>query len=163
MSKKKQTSSRIGTVKPGSQKITPAKKISPSFWLGIVVLAAVVLGAIVLATRGTTSNVQAAPAEISVSDAYQKYQQGAFFLDVRTPEEWNEYHAPNSTLIPLDQLPQRVNELPKDREIVVVCRSGNRSQEGRDILKQAGITNVTSMAGGLKAWVAAGYPSVAGP
>jgi len=103
------------------------------------------------------------PGEISVDQAYQKYQQGAFFLDVRTVEEWNEYHAPNSTLIPLDQLAGRLGELPRDREIVVVCRSGNRSQQGRDILLSAGFSQVTSMAGGLKAWQAAGYPTVSGP
>ena len=100
--------------------------------------------------------------EISVKDAYAKYESGSFLLDVRTQEEWVEYHAPNTTLIPLDQLPARLNELPRDREIVVVCRSGNRSQQGRDILLNAGFTQVTSMAGGLKAWQAAGYPTVTG-
>jgi len=71
---------------------------------------------------------------ISVDDAYKMYQEGIFFLDVRTLEEWNQFHAPNSTLIPLDQLQSRLNELPDDQPIVVVCRSGNRSQKGRDIL-----------------------------
>ena len=79
-------------------------------------------------------------------------------MDVRTQEEWDEYHAPNTTLIPLDQLEQRVNELPKDQEIVVVCRSGNRSQTGRDILLNAGFEQVTSMAGGLSSWRSSGYP-----
>lgn len=129
---------------------------------GIVVL--VLLVAAALAWPALSGQSRAAlPGEISVSQAYEKYQQGAFFLDVRTVEEWNEYHAPNSTLIPLDQLASRVNELPRDREIVVVCRSGNRSQQGRDILLQAGFSSVTSMAGGLKAWQAAGYPTVSGP
>ena len=64
------------------------------------------------------------------------YQNGAFVLDVRTVEEWNEFHAPDSTLIPLDQLASRLNEVPRDRQIVVVCRSGNRSQQGRDISAQ---------------------------
>jgi rhodanese-related sulfurtransferase len=58
----------------------------------------------------------------------------------------------------LDELPSRVDEVPKDQEIVVVCRSGNRSQSGRDILQNAGFENVTSMSGGLNAWGAAGYP-----
>jgi rhodanese-related sulfurtransferase len=85
------------------------------------------------------------------------YQQGAFVLDVRTQQEWDEYHAPNTTLIPLDQLQSRLGELPKDEQIVVVCRSGNRSQQGRDILLSAGF-QATSMAGGLKDWSAKGYP-----
>jgi len=100
--------------------------------------------------------------EVSVDDAYQMYQSGTFVVDVRTQEEWDEYHAPNTTLIPLDQLQARLSEVPKDREILVVCRSGNRSQEGRDILLSAGY-NATSMTGGLKEWYAKGYPIEGAP
>ena len=96
--------------------------------------------------------------EISVDEAYQKYESGIFLLDVRTPEEWDEYHAPNTTLIPLNELEIRLGELPQGEEIVVICRSGNRSQQGRDILRSNGFDMVTSMAGGLKEWRAAGYP-----
>lgn len=98
------------------------------------------------------------PATISVSEAYNLYQNGAFVLDVRTPEEWNEFHAPNTTLIPLDQLASRLSEVPRERQVVVVCRSGNRSQEGRDILLNAGFEQVASMTGGLTEWRASGYP-----
>jgi rhodanese-related sulfurtransferase len=86
------------------------------------------------------------------------YQDGAFVVDVRELSEWNQYHAPGTTLIPLGELASRLNEIPRDKPIVVVCRSGNRSQEGRDILLAAGFTQVTSMAGGLNEWRAAGYP-----
>jgi rhodanese-related sulfurtransferase len=98
------------------------------------------------------------PKEISVDEAYQKVQQGAFLLDVRTTEEWNDFHAVGATLIPLDELPNRLSEVPRDRIIVVVCRSGNRSQQGRDILLNAGYKQVTSMTGGMNAWRDAGYP-----
>lgn len=83
---------------------------------------------------------------------------GAFILDVREQSEWDEFHIPGATLIPLGQLASRVEELPKDQEIVVVCRSGNRSQEGRDILLDAGFDKVTSMAGGVTEWRSEGYP-----
>jgi rhodanese-related sulfurtransferase len=83
--------------------------------------------------------------------------------DNREQFEWDSFHIPNSTHIPLGQLSQRLNELPTDREIVVVCRTGNRSQEGRDILQVAGWNQVTSMAGGVVDWQAAGYPIVSGP
>lgn len=99
-----------------------------------------------------------APTEITVSEAYERYQQGAFLLDVREPDEWEDYHVPDSTLIPLSQLAGRVDELPRDQEIVVICRSGNRSQDGRDILLEAGFENVTSMSGGVLEWREAGYP-----
>ncbi len=98
------------------------------------------------------------PPEISVDEAHTLYQNGAFVLDVRTPGEWDEYHAPNTTLIPLDELEARVNEVPRDKQVVLVCRSGNRSQVAYDILEQAGFDNMTSMSGGLKAWRSAGYP-----
>ena len=96
--------------------------------------------------------------EVSVDEAYELYPEDAFFVDVRTQEEWDDYHAPGTTLIPLDELPNRLAEIPQDQDIVVVCRSGNRSQEGRDILLKAGFERVTSMNGGLSAWRDAGYP-----
>ena len=109
------------------------------------------------------SNAAPLPDEISVAEAAAKREAGAFILDVRTQEEWNEYHIPGSTLIPLDQLETRVKEVPQDKEVVVVCRSGNRSKPGRDALKAAGFTQVTSMSGGLKEWSAAKLPTVTGP
>jgi rhodanese-related sulfurtransferase len=91
-----------------------------------------------------------------------RYQEGAFMLDVREPDEWIAGHIPNAHLIPLGQLAQRLKELNPDQEIVVVCRSGNRSAQARDILLGAGFKYVTSMAGGMNDWTAAGYPTVAG-
>jgi rhodanese-related sulfurtransferase len=134
----------------------------PLVQLGVVLLVALVVF-LIASLNGGGSQVAGLPAKISVEQAYEKYQSGVFLLDVREPEEWNEYHVPDTTLIPLGELASRVNELPKDREIVVICRSGNRSQEGRDILLQAGFTQVTSMAGGVKTWSSMGYPTVNGP
>ena len=98
------------------------------------------------------------PAEVSVAEAAKKRDAGAFVLDVRTVEEWNEYHVPGSKLIPLNELGNRLAEVPKDREVVVVCRSGNRSATGRDLLLKAGYPQVTSLAGGLQTWRNAGRP-----
>lgn len=98
------------------------------------------------------------PSNINVSQAAALRNAGAFMLDVREPFEWQEYHMPGAILIPLGQLPRRLSEVPKDRPIVVVCRSGNRSEIGRDILLQAGFTAVTSMEGGMRAWRNAGLP-----
>ena len=111
------------------------------------------------ACTGSAADVETLPLEISAEEAHELYQNGTFFLDVRTQDEWNEFHAPNSTLIPLDQLPDRLSELPDDQPIVVVCRSGNRSEMGRDILLDAGFLQVTSMKGGLTEWAASGYPT----
>ena len=98
------------------------------------------------------------PPEITVDQAHEIYEAGGYLLDVRTRGEWDEYHIPGTTLIPLDELESRVDEVPRDQEIVVVCRSGNRSQVGRDILQEAGFTQVTSMDGGVSTWRSAGYP-----
>lgn len=134
----------------------------PAFQIGLLFIAILAVVFIVLANSGGQGGSLAR--EISVDEAYQMYQQdGVYFLDVRTVEEWTEYHAPDTTLIPLDQLAARLNEVPKDQKIVVVCRSGNRSQSGRDILLQAGFTEVTSMAGGLSTWRDKGYPITTGP
>jgi rhodanese-related sulfurtransferase len=62
----------------------------------------------------------------------------------------------------LGELPKRLNEVPKDREVVVVCRTGHRSAQGRDILLSAGFTKVTSMAGGMTQWQAQGLSIATG-
>jgi phage shock protein E len=127
------------------------------------VLTVVPTTAPVVSNSSATSSATPLPDEISVAEAAAKRDAGAFILDVRTQEERNDYHIPGSTLIPLDQLETRVNEVPQGKEVVVVCRSGNRSKPGRDALKAAGYTQVTSMSGGLKEWRDAGYPTVTGP
>lgn len=131
----------------------------PAVQLGLVAFIILVIFLIAQGGGGTTATLSA---EVNADAAYQMVQDGAFMLDVRTQEEWDEYHAPMATLIPLDQLQARLNELPKDKEVLVVCRSGNRSQEGRDILLAAGF-NATSMAGGMKDWYAKGFPVEGAP
>ena len=106
--------------------------------------------------------VAALPAEVSTAEALALREAGAFVLDVRQPEEWNAVHIPGATLIPLGELSSRLSEVPTDRQVLVVCRSGNRSAQGRDILLGAGFPSVTSMAGGMNEWAAAGYPTATG-
>jgi rhodanese-related sulfurtransferase len=133
---------------------------SPGAQIGVLIIVALVIYLILQmgGGAGNPSTSNALEGTIGVDEAYNMYQNGAFVVDVRTQEEWNEFHARNTTLIPLDQLASRLNEVPRDRQIVVVCRSGNRSQEGRDILLNAGFEQVTSMTGGLNEWRARGYP-----
>lgn len=127
----------------------------PLVQIGILAVAALVIYLLVATFSGARGGL---PATVSVDKAYSMVQGGAFMLDVRELSEWNEFHAPVATLIPLGELASRVNELPRDRKIVVVCRSGNRSQQGRDILLAAGFMQVTSMDGGMNAWQTSGYP-----
>jgi rhodanese-related sulfurtransferase len=102
------------------------------------------------------------PLEVDVATAATMRDAGAFVLDVRQPDEWVAGHIPGATLIPLGELPTRTAEVPSDREVVVVCRSGNRSATGRDILLDAGFASVTSMAGGMTDWAAAGLEVATG-
>ena len=101
-------------------------------------------------------------AEVSVDEASRLRDAGAFMLDVREPDEWAAGHIEGATLIPLGALAARAKEVPADRQVVVVCRSGNRSAQGRDVLLGAGLPSVTSMAGGMNDWAASGKPVVTG-
>lgn len=121
-------------------------------WIGLGFAVIAIIAGILIIPKITGA------AQISVAQAYQKYQQGAFFLDVRTQEEWDQVHIANSTRIPLDELHNRLSEIPNDRDIVVVCLSGHRSQEGVTILRKAGFSRAVCMTDGLTAWKAAGYP-----
>ncbi len=75
-----------------------------------------------------------------------------FILDVREPSEFETGHIEGATLIPLGTLANRLTELPKDRPIVAVCRSGNRSLYATSFLVEHGYTNVENMIGGMTAW-----------
>jgi rhodanese-related sulfurtransferase len=125
--------------------------------LGVLVVFAVLYFTGALNPKSAADSLAGLPAEISVAEAYELYPAGAFFLDVREVVEWEAGHVPDTTNIPLSELENRLSELPTDQDIVVICRSGNRSVEGRDILLDAGFENVTSMADGLREWKAAGY------
>lgn len=151
------------------KKMSKQKKQQGSIWLWSGVLLALGLAAALLVgslNRNQSAVVDAAagnlPLEVSVAQAADLREQGVLMLDVREPEEWREAHIPGATLIPLGELAGRLDELPKDQPIVVVCRSGNRSAVGRDILLQAGFEPVTSMAGGMNDWKAAGYETASG-
>jgi rhodanese-related sulfurtransferase len=153
MSKKK-TSQR-----KAKQKV---KKNQSSLWIAAAIILVVIIGAFIF-KPGSTTSAETLPREISVAEASTMRDAGAFILDVRQPEEWNEVHISGATLIPLGDLASRVDEVPTDQEVVVVCRSGNRSQQGRDILLSAGYEQVTSMAGGINQWSSAGLETVSGP
>lgn len=146
------------TDKPKSS--SKAKKFPVWGWVALAVVLAAIVGVIVL--QPPQQQAVTFPAEITVEQAKQKQEQGAYLLDVREPEEWVQFHIPGATLIPLGQLPDRLKEVPNDQEVIVVCRTGRRSAQGRDILLKAGYTKVTSMTGGVTQWQAQGFPIATG-
>jgi rhodanese-related sulfurtransferase len=84
----------------------------------------------------------------------------AFLLDVREDDEWSAGHVPHAVHVPLGQLTARLAEVPKDREVVVVCRSGMRSARAVGFLQSQGWDRVVNLGGGMQAWQAAGRPMV---
>ena len=78
-------------------------------------------------------------------------------LDVREDWEYAEGHVPGAVWIPLGELPTRLNDIPKDKTVVAVCRSGNRSSQATSFLRGQGFDNVHNMTGGMNDWQQAGY------
>ncbi len=74
-------------------------------------------------------------------------------VDVREPYEFAAGHLDGAKLIPLSDLPQRMIDIPTDRDVVLYCQSGSRSGRGQQIMKEAGFTRVRNLAGGLTAWM----------
>jgi adenylyltransferase/sulfurtransferase len=99
--------------------------------------------------------------QITVKELKARRDSGedVFLLDVREPYEFQIAQI-GGKLIPQNDVPQRLAEIPRDREIVVQCRSGARSQRIAEFLKQSGYTRVVNLAGGILAWSDEIDPSV---
>jgi molybdopterin/thiamine biosynthesis adenylyltransferase/rhodanese-related sulfurtransferase len=107
---------------------------------------------------GITPEPKAAPVQngipqITPKELKQRLDAGEdiFVLDVREPHEYQIVNI-GAPLIPLGELPNRINELDPDREIVVHCKSGGRSQKAAEFLQKSGFRNVANLAGGITAW-----------
>ena len=81
-------------------------------------------------------------------------------VDVRTREEYDSGHIEGAILIPVSELEGRINELSKEEELLIYCRTGNRSSNSVNILKANGYTKIFHMDDGIIAWIQAGYPTV---
>ena len=102
------------------------------------------------ATGAAVSDTEITPVELKKRiDAGDKL----FVLDVREPNEYQINRIPGSTLIPLGELPQRYQELPKDVEIVAHCKMGGRSAKAQDFLKSVGFSAVKNLKGGILEWI----------
>lgn len=115
------------------------------------------------ATTETTQVKTPVIMSITPDEAYRIISEGIdhFLLDVRTPEEYREGHIEGATLIPVQELENRLAEIPVDKQIIVYCRSGNRSRTAANILLENGFGMVYDM-GGINSWIEKGYPVVNG-
>ena len=101
-------------------------------------------------------------AEMTVEELKKRIdrKEDLFVLDVRNPNEFQICRIPGTVLLPLPELPQRLGELPRDREIIVHCKSGMRSGKAVQFLKEQGFTKVVNLQGGIQAWSERVDPSV---
>lgn len=92
--------------------------------------------------------------DITPAQLAEKFSNGedVALIDVREPHEWSAGHLQNATHIPLGQLPQRLAEIPHGRSIVVYCRSGARSANAKQFLRQQGFDRVANLIGGITRW-----------
>jgi rhodanese-related sulfurtransferase len=121
----------------------------------IAVNIGLLLAGVTLAAAAVASNI--APADAL---ALLKKRQNTYLLDVRTPQEFQQARIAGAHLIPIDQVMQRIGELPKDRPILVYCAVGSRSAQVFSFLARRGYAEVYNLEGGIYAWAAKGYPIV---
>lgn len=98
--------------------------------------------------------------EVSAREALEKLEAGndALLVDVREQWENDEIRAPGATVIPLSEFTRRYEELPRERELLVICHSGYRSLQAANFLLRKGYTRVASVMGGMEEWEVAGLP-----
>ena len=112
-----------------------------------------ILGLILAMLAGCGAGPADAGVDVSVDEALRLWQnKEAIIIDVRTPAEYQEGHIPGVVNIPLDELERRAGEVPKDKKVVLICRTGNRSAQGTKLLRGKGFTNVYNSTAGMSSW-----------
>ena len=102
---------------------------------------------------GCAQSPASAGVDVSVEEAQRLWlNKEAIIIDVRTPGEYRDGHIPGVVNIPLDELEKRMNEVPKDKKVVLICRTGNRSAQGTQLLRSKGLQNVFNSTGGMSTW-----------
>jgi rhodanese-related sulfurtransferase len=95
--------------------------------------------------------------EVDVATLAAHHPDGVSLIDVREPDEYAQVHVPGAVLIPLADVPERIDDIPDDQTVYVICAVGNRSARAVEYYLRQGIDAV-NVAGGTKAWVEAGHP-----
>ena len=103
--------------------------------------------------------------EVCPTSTQALVRDGALLVDVREPSEVEavSFDVPNIVNIPMSELEQRWTELPRDRQLVMVCQKGERSLKATYFLQFQGYENVANMSNGLEKWVRRGFPIKGNP
>lgn len=111
------------------------------------------------AAPAAEASLDTLPVNVDVATVYDLQDHpDVYLLDVREQEEYDAGHIPGINLLPMSSIQSRLDEIPKDKEVIVTCRSGNRSAQVTEFLRNNGYDNVHNMTGGILDWQAAGYP-----
>ncbi|HHQ69651.1 MAG TPA: rhodanese-like domain-containing protein [Halothiobacillaceae bacterium] len=132
------------------------------FLLSHPILSGIALVLVVLLIANELSGRLQKYANLSVTEVARKTgRENTVLIDVREPDEWRAGHIKGARHIPLGKLSDKLDELKKkdlDKDIVIYCRSGNRSATAASMLVKAGFEQVGHLAGGIIAWEAERYP-----
>lgn len=105
-----------------------------------------------------TKNEREPFTRISPEEAKEMLQNGAVIIDVREQHEYDSGHVPGATLIPVNTVYKRREELPKDKDVLLICAVGQRSALAAEMAAAAGLTRLFNVEGGTEAWIKAGEP-----
>lgn len=98
--------------------------------------------------------------ELTPQEAQARLNSGALLIDVREQDEYDEVHAQPAQLLPLSELESRYQELPQDKELILICRSGARSARALQFLQSKGYSQLVNLKGGTEAWVNSDLPNI---
>jgi len=123
----------------------------------------VIPGVFVLLAAGAVFATDPVVAPVSQQALIERLDDGPkapFVLDVRTAEEFVAGHVPGAINIPYDQVASRLAEVPRDRDVVLYCRSGRRVQMAAEVLAGSGYTRLEHLQGDMPTWLSQGRPVV---
>ncbi len=115
-------------------------------------------------SNSTQKNFVSEKETVTPKEAAEILKGNTLLIDVREPDELTEqsYDVKNSINIPLDSIESKLNSIPKDKQVILACQKGGRSQKAFDLLKEKGFTNMANLEGGMNAWSEAGLPTKTG-
>jgi rhodanese-related sulfurtransferase len=124
-------------------------------------LQALTSAGLVLTALAVPRLASAQGSSVSLDQARAEHEAGqALLVDIREPEEHATGVAPGARLLPMRQLPARLAELPRDRPVLLICNTQNRSSATFDALRARGWTNLRYVNGGMSEWNRRGWKTV---
>ena len=125
----------------------------------LTAVAALLFASLALAGEPNVPSAKVTPmTQEQLLEHQAKHAHHLFVLDVRTPAEYAEGHVPGAVNVPHDQLASRLAEVPKDKDVVLYCRTGRRAALAADVLASHGYTRLSHLEGDMQAWVEKGRP-----